>query len=101
MEMKLDVAASGQYRIHLVMAHMPTSGKIRASIKGPVGRGQEEGTGADLYRPYRVLSRNLFLGELELEKGMNMLEIEFTGTNKQVDTPEIGIDFIWLQKVEN
>jgi len=98
LDLKLDISETGNYRINLIMAHMPSSGKVKVTI-GETGTGQTDGDKEiDLHRPYRTLSRNLYLGEIELAEGTSLLTVEFAGSENHIADPEVGIDFIWLQK---
>jgi hypothetical protein len=54
----------------------------------------------DLYRPFRTLLRNFTLPPLELGPGWHRLTLKFEGANPDVEKPEIGIDFIWIQKID-
>jgi hypothetical protein len=54
----------------------------------------------DLYRPYRTLLRNFTLSPMELDPGFHRLTLKFEGADPQVKKPEIGIDFIWIQKID-
>ena len=51
----------------------------------------------DLHRPYRTLSRRFALPTSELSAGDHTLTLELKGTSEGVRSPEIGIDFIYVQ----
>jgi len=97
---KLPIAEDGTYRIHITAALTPASGRLALRLNGePIAlRGRQEQI--DLHRPFRTLLRNFTLPDRELAKGRHTLTLEFLGAPSEVERPEIGIDFIWIQKVE-
>ena len=52
----------------------------------------------DLYRPHRILLRNFTFPAQDFEAGRHILTLKFEGANPQIEEPEIGIDFLWIQK---
>jgi len=89
----------GRKRIHFAAALTPDSGRISVLVDNtptPLANQQET---VDLYRPYRTLLRNFTLAPMELEPGYHTLILKYEGADPGVKRPEIGVDFIWVQKV--
>ncbi len=92
------VDETGKKRIHIALALTPNSGQISFLLDGEKIVTSRKKDILDLYRPYRILLRNFTLPALDLEAGRHMLTLKFEGANPQVEEPEIGIDFLWIQK---
>lgn len=93
------IKEKGRKRVHFAAALTPHSGKLSARVDNkptPLANKQEI---VDLYRPYRTLLRNFTLVPMELEPGWHRLTLVFEGAEPNVEKPEIGIDFIWIQKI--
>jgi hypothetical protein len=97
---RLPVTEDGTYRIHITAGLTPGSGSFEMRLDGePIAlRGRQEKI--ELFRPYRTLLRDFVLQDRELSGGPHNLTLEFLGAPAEVDKPEIGIDFIWIQKIE-
>ncbi|MFX1538510.1 MAG: hypothetical protein ACFFDI_30325, partial [Promethearchaeota archaeon] len=94
------VKEKGTKRIHFAAALSPSSGRISVLVDNaptPLSGKQEI---VDLYRPFRTLLRNFTLPPVELEPGEHTLTLKYEGAEAQVKKPEIGIDFIWVQKTD-
>ncbi len=96
----LPIAEKGTYRIHITAALTPDSGRLSMQVdKESVSlRGKEKSI--DLYRPFRRLLRNFAIQDLELDRGRHTLSLHFEGSQPDILVPEIGLDFIWVQKIE-
>jgi hypothetical protein len=96
----LRVDTQGKYRIYITAALTPRSGRFSVLLNGkPLPRrGQEENI--DLFRPHRTLLRNYALQEISLKPGDITLSLVFNGARDELAAPEIGIDFIWIQTLE-
>jgi len=53
----------------------------------------------DFHRPYRTLLRNFTLATRELSAGAYTFELMYDGAAEDVNRPEFGIDFVWVQEV--
>jgi hypothetical protein len=94
----IPVDSPGKKQIHVALAMTPQSGTIAFRLDGrPVQ--PDDGTDAvDLYRPYRTLLRSIPLTPLEIEAGNHTLTLELKGAPAGVSEPQIGVDFIWVQR---
>ncbi len=93
-----SVDEEGNKRIHIALALTPNSGQISFLLDGEKMTLNNKREILDLYRPYRTLLRNFALPTQELEAGRHILSLKYEGANPQVRAPEIGIDFLWIQK---
>ena len=95
---KIPVDAAGKKQINVAMAMTPQAGAVAFRLNGkPLPLSNRSGE-VDLHRPYRTLLRRIALTPMDLSVGDHRLELEFTGTSSAVSNPEIGIDFIWVQR---
>jgi hypothetical protein len=90
----------GKYRIHFTVALTPKAGKISVALNDQFTSLTNNEKIIDLNRPYRTLLRNFTLPTTELEPGRHTLILKFEGAPADVVRPEIGIDFIWIQKTD-
>jgi hypothetical protein len=91
----------GVYRIHLTAALTPEGGRLEAvQVDDLPATLQDRPTTFDLYRPHRRLLRSFALQDLELGKGRHTLVLRYAGAAAGIRSPEIGIDFIRIQKIE-
>ncbi len=98
---QIPVPGDGKYRIWFTAALTPNSGKLSASLNGNPTNFSGGVSEIDLFVPYRTLSRNFSLETVELKKATNLeITIHYTGSDSGSREPEIGLDFIWLQKLE-
>ncbi|NQU85095.1 MAG: DUF2961 domain-containing protein [Mariniphaga sp.] len=95
-----DIDNNEPRNIFLTAALTPNSGKVNVYIDDKKVNINESGE-IDLYRDYRTLLRNYSLGSYTLVPGKHKLTIEFTGCKENIEKPEIGIDFIWVQNPGN
>ncbi|MGB2907977.1 MAG: glycoside hydrolase family 172 protein [Candidatus Aminicenantaceae bacterium] len=97
---ELPIEDNGTYRIHIAAALTPESGRFAMRLDGEAItlRGQQEHV--DLFRPFRILLRNFALQDRELAQGRHTLMLEYLGAPPGIERAEIGIDFIWIQKIE-
>jgi len=76
----------------------PQSGTVAFRLDGePLPLANRAET-VDLYRPYRTLLRNVPLMPQELTAGDHTLTLEWQDTSNRAADPEVGIDFIWVQR---
>ncbi|UCE42932.1 MAG: DUF2961 domain-containing protein [Candidatus Aminicenantes bacterium] len=88
----------GTYRVHFAVALTPNAGRISVSLNDQFTSLTNNEKIIDLNRPYRTLLRNFTLPATELEPGRHTLVLKFEGAPAAVERPEIGVDFIWIQK---
>lgn len=95
-----SIDEKGPYRVHFAAALTPYAGKISAALddRFMVLAGEEKII--NLNRPYRTLLRNFTLPAAELKPGRHTLIIKFEEAPAPIEKPEIGIDFIWIQKAD-
>ena len=90
----------GTYRVHFAVALTPRAGKISVALDDQFTALTNKEKIVDLNRPFRTLLRNFTLPTMELEPGRHTLILKFEGAPEDVVRPEIGIDFIWIQKTD-
>ncbi len=95
-----SVTEAGKKRIYLTLALTPRSGRIKVVLDGKEVQFTEAKTEIDLNRPHRILLRNFALPETELSAGEHQLTLIYAGAEPEIEAPEIGIDFIWVQSIE-
>ncbi len=96
----MTVSESGRHRIHVAFVLNGESGSAGALLDGrPVAwvGGAER---AELRAPGRTMIRMYGLEPLDLAAGEHILTLKFAGADPDVGHPEIGVDFIGLQKVD-
>ena len=94
----LPVKESGVKKIFITALLSPRSGAFKVYLDG---RELTEGDGTiDLYRPHRTLLRNFGFPQTELRKGAHILTLEYVGAGRNLTSPEIGIDFFWIQSLQ-
>ena len=94
------IREKGEYLVHFAAALIPNSGRISYALDDrfmPLNDDQET---LDLHVPYRNLLRNFTFPSIELEPGVHTMILRFEGASSEAENPEIGIDFIWIQKTE-
>jgi hypothetical protein len=99
-EMKVRVDAAGRTQVHITAALTPRSGRLAAWLDGgpaPGGRGQP--VVFDLCDPFRTMLRTFSLEPAVLAAGEHTLVLEYRGGPAE-GRPEIGLDFVWVQKLD-
>jgi hypothetical protein len=94
------VDSPGRKKIHLTAALTPRAGKISLWLDGRPAILDGGGSAIDLYWASGILLRDFALEPVDLAAGEHTLALEFQGAEKASGPPEIGIDFIWVQKVD-
>jgi hypothetical protein len=92
------IEEQGKYRVHFALALTPAAGSLTFGLNDQFMSLTNDEKVIDLYRPYRNLLRNFTLPTMELEPGRHTLFLKFEGAPADVARPEIGVDFIWVQK---
>lgn len=94
------VPEKGKYRVHFAVALNPDSGSVSAALNDRLTPlANYEGI-IDLNRPYRYLLRNFTMPTTELDAGRHTLILKFEGAPAAAERPEVGVDFIWIQKTD-
>jgi hypothetical protein len=92
------VDEQGKYRVHFAVALTSNAGNISVALDDQSTPLTNDERIINLNKPYRTLLRNFTLPTAELSPGRHTLIIKFEGASAEVERPEIGIDFIWVQK---
>lgn len=92
----VPVAEAGRYVLRFTAAQTPRSGKFSAFLAGkPLGLAEGP---VDLFVPHRTLLRTFSSPRLELNEGEHQITLRYEGGPADVSQPEIGLDFLWVQK---
>ncbi len=97
--LKIHVGSPGKTQVHITAALTPRSGTVTAWLDGLPAGGTGKPETIDLYDPFRTLLRTFSLEPADLSPGEHTLVIEYKGAGAGVTRPEIGLDFIWVQKL--
>lgn len=95
---KIPASIAGRQQIHVAFAMTARSGKIAFRLDGQPLLLENEAEDVDLYCPYRTLLRSIALMPADLQAGDHTLTLEARDSPDEVANPEVGIDFIWLQR---
>jgi hypothetical protein len=95
---RIPVDAAGKTTVHITAALTPGSGRFAARIDGRPAGADAKPLGVDLFDPFRTLLRTFSFEAEDLTPGPHTLVLEYTGAEERVARPEIGLDFIWVQK---
>ncbi|MGZ5468940.1 MAG: glycoside hydrolase family 172 protein [Candidatus Aminicenantales bacterium] len=98
-KLRIRVERTGKTQVHITAALTPRSGKLAAWLDGHPAEGAVQPSMIDLYDPFRTLLRTFSLEPAELAAGDHTLVLEYQGADAGVTRPEIGLDFIWVQKL--
>jgi hypothetical protein len=99
LRLNVPVAASGEHRIHFVGRLQSNGGTVEVRWDGEAAELTNGASSVDLFRPHRTLLRNYTLTQRQVAAGTHVLEFVFTGAPAEIERPEIGIDFVWVQEV--
>lgn len=99
LRLSVPVDTAGEYRIHFVARLDRNGGRASVRLDGEAAELTTETSTIDLHRPYRTLLRNFTLQPRELTAGTHVLEFRFDGAGEEIDRPEMGIDFVWVQEI--
>ncbi|MEN6578294.1 MAG: glycoside hydrolase family 172 protein [Phycisphaerales bacterium] len=94
---KIPVRAAGKKQIHVAFAMTPQSGQVAFRLDDQPLQLADEARTLDLHCLYRTLLRSIDLMPTELTAGEHTLTLESVGASEGIASPEIGIDFIWVQ----
>lgn len=96
LSIKVPVAEAARYALRFTVALTPKSGRFSASLDAKPILGADEPV--DLFVPYRTLLRTFSSPTLELSQGEHRVTLRYEGGPEGVREPEIGLDFLWVQK---
>jgi hypothetical protein len=99
-KLKIMVDSPGKTQVHITAALTPRSGQIAAWLDGLPAGGTGKPETIDLYESFRTLLRTFSLEPMDLSPGEHTLIIEYKGANAGISRPEIGLDFVWVQKLD-
>ena len=99
-DFSIPIRSTGNKRIYITAALTPKSGEFVVLLDNNplVLPGNAETI--NLYRPYRILLRNFSFKPQELSEGVHTLSLIYKKSIDQLKDPEIGIDFIWVQNLD-
>jgi len=98
--MRFALDSPGRIQVHLTAALTPRSGSVAVRLEGlPAGETRKSMT-IDLKRPFRTMLRNFDLEPVRLPEGEYTLVIEYLGADEAIPRPEIGLDFLWVQRLD-
>ena len=92
----VPIVQAGRYILRFTAAQTPASGKFSAFLDGESLFA--EGEPVDLFVPYRTLLRTFSSKHVELNQGTHQITLRYEGGPAEVAKPEIGLDFLWVQK---
>ena len=95
----IPISSAGRQQIHIAFAMTAQAGKISFRLDGQPLLLEDRAEDVNLYCPYRTLLRSIALMPLELNAGKHTLTLELKDAAPEgVANPEVGIDFIWVQR---
>jgi hypothetical protein len=96
--LRIMVDSPGKKQVHITAALTPGSGTVSAWLDGLPAGGTGKPETIDLHEPFRTLLRTFSLEPVDMLPGEHVLVIEFKGVDAGISRPEIGLDFVWVQK---
>jgi hypothetical protein len=94
----IPISSAGKQQIYVALAMTAQSGKIAFRIDGQPVILEDRTEDINLYCPYRTLLRSIALMPVELQTGKHTLTLELKDAPDGIKNPEVGIDFIWVQR---
>jgi len=88
----------GKRRFYITAALTPQSGAVEVLYNGKPAVLDGDTDSFDLYRPYRTMLRNFSIKSMDIPAGDHVVMLKYKGAPEAVTSPEIGIDFLWIQK---
>lgn len=98
--MTFAVDSPGRKQLHVTAALTPRAGRMSVRLDGYQLNLEGGDATIDLHCPSGMLLRDFALEPVELVKGVHTVVFEFKDAEKTIVRPEIGLDFIWVQKVD-
>jgi hypothetical protein len=99
-DFKIMVGEGGKKRVQCVFVHADRMGIVSALLDGGSVPWADGAATINLRAPGRTLLRMVSLAPLDIAAGEHVLTLKFEGADADVQAPEIGLDFIGLQKLE-
>jgi len=75
------------------------SGTVLAWLDGVPAGGTAKPVTLDLHEPFRTMLRTFSLEPVDLSPGEHTLILEYKGARDGIARPEVGLDFVWVQKL--
>jgi hypothetical protein len=100
-DFKVKVEKAGKKRIQCVFVQADNMGAVSACVDGQDVLWEGGNESISLLAPGRTLLRMISLVPLDLEAGEHVLSLRFEGADDDIQAPEVGLDFIGLQSIEN
>ena len=97
----MKVEKAGKKRIQCVFVQADNMGAVSACVDGQDVLWEGGNESISLLAPGRTLLRMISLVPLDLEAGEHVLSLRFEGADDDIQAPEVGLDFIGLQSIEN
>ncbi len=95
---KIPVPEAGKKQIHVAFAMTKQSGKVAFELDGKPLPLEGDAESIDLFYPDGILLRSFSLTTMNLDAGDHTLTIVWKQAPSTVAEPQVGIDFIWVQK---
>ncbi|MFZ2052951.1 MAG: glycoside hydrolase family 172 protein [Candidatus Aminicenantales bacterium] len=99
-DFKITVGEAGKKRIQCVFVHADQMGTVSALLDGRSVPWADGAATTNLKTPGRTLLRMISLEPFELAAGEHVLTLKFEGAEADIQVPEVGLDFIGIQKVD-
>ena len=99
-DFQLMIGEAGKKRIQCVFVLADRMGTVSALLDNRPVPWADGSAAINLRAPGRILLRMTSLEPLELEAGKHVLTLRFEGADSDIQAPEVGLDFIGIQKVE-
>jgi hypothetical protein len=96
--LRIPVDRAGKAQVHITAALTPNSGTVAAWLAGQSTGAAENPMDINLFDPFRTLLRTFSFQPVDLDPGEYGLVLEYKGTDSPTPRPEIGLDFVWVQK---
>jgi hypothetical protein len=99
-DFKIAVGGGGKKRVQCVFVHADRMGIVSALLDGQSVSWADGAATINLRAPGRILLRMVSLAPLDIAAGEHVLTLKFEGAEEGMPTPEVGLDFIGIQKIE-
>jgi len=99
-DFKVTVGEAGKKRVQFVFVLADHMGIVSALLDGQSAPWADGAATTNLRAPGRILLRMISLAPLDIAAGEHILTLKFEGAEEDIPVPEVGLDFIGIQKVE-
>ncbi len=100
-DFKVTLGEAGKKQVQCFFVQTEHTGTVSALIDGQDVPWAGGNATIHLRAPGRTLLRMISLAPLDLAAGEHVLTLRFEGADAGIQVPEIGLDFIGIQNVEN